>query len=178
MYQSYKCEITIYSGKSLHSSLSCTKIHCTQFVSISIRNVPSLHMWPVLDAVSLSLLLENHVMSRMWVFSVLWCLFASSTIGSANFRSFVMDIEDTVKRLAEATEQLLATTNLNEELKAIVQYLNKTNAEHEVKMRELNETNERHEAKIKELNEANEDLAAEIWKIKGEQDAQLQGLAD
>ncbi len=89
-----------------------------------------------------------------------------------------MDIEDTVKRLAEATEQLLATTNLNEELKAIVQYLNKTNAEHEVKMRELNETNERHEAKIKELNEANEDLAAEIWKIKGEQDAQLQGLAD
>ncbi len=32
---------------------SVTHIHCTQFVSISIRNVPSLHMWPVLDAVSL-----------------------------------------------------------------------------------------------------------------------------
>ncbi len=39
-------------GHSLKDLLSCVKIHCTQFVSISIRNVPSLHMWPVLDAVS------------------------------------------------------------------------------------------------------------------------------
>ena len=33
--------------------LMWTKIHCTYFISMSLANMPSLHMWPALDAVSL-----------------------------------------------------------------------------------------------------------------------------
>ena len=61
------------------------------------------------------------------------------------------------EQLNATTEQLIATANLNEELKATVKDLNETvetlNAEHEVRIRELNETNE--------------ELAAEIEKING-----------